>query len=79
MTRTEIQNRLAQTIATTTGFAVEVTVAESESRGLFVSLFGPVDALDAARGLMENVMNVRFTDRDIDPDDSEQCDFYSII
>ena len=79
MTRHDIQNAIASTIAATTGFTVEVTMSESKARGPFMSLFGTIEALDAARVIMDGVGNLRFSDRDIDPDDDEQCDFYSVI
>ena len=76
MTRTQIQNSIAATIKTETGYSVEVTVSSSIARGNFVSLCGSVEALDAARSLMSGAAT--FSDRDIDPDDTVQIDFYSM-
>ena len=76
MTRTQIQNSIAATIKSTVGHSVEVVVSSSVARGQFVSLCGTIDALDAARALMSGA--AKFTDRDIDPDDTVQVDFYSM-
>tara|TARA_R100000426_G_scaffold68202_1_gene47481 strand:+ start:950 stop:1210 length:261 start_codon:yes stop_codon:yes gene_type:complete len=86
MTHTENQKRrkiietaIATVLFNTTGAVVEVTVSSSSARGQFVSLCGTLDDLDLARPFMGGVANARFDERDIDPDEDEQIDFYSIL
>ena len=66
-------------VAVETGAIVEVTVSRSIARGHFVSLYGTLDNLDLARPLMSKVANARFTERDIDPEENEQIDWYSVV
>lgn len=77
MTRIDIQNEIARTLKAQTGRDIEVTLGASVARGSFVSLCATIDALDAARDVMQQVANVTFSDRDIDPEDDEQVDFYA--
>jgi hypothetical protein len=78
MNRKELQAAFESTIKTATGHNVEIVVSHSIQRGGFISVCGTIAALDAARALIEQAGNATFTDRDIDPDDVEQVDFYSL-
>ncbi len=77
--RRTIQNGIAGALLKETGAIVEVTVSRSIARGHFVSLYGTLDNLDLARPIMSKVANARFTERDIDPEEDEQIDWYSVI
>ena len=77
--RQNIQTSIAGALKNETGATVEVTVSSSIARGHFVSLCGTVADLDLARPMMARVANARFTDRDIDPDEDEQIDFYAVV
>lgn len=78
MTRNPALIRIESAIAATLNVAVEVTVSESRARGMFVSVFGMPAAVDAAREVLGLVDTLTFTDRDIDDEDPEVVDFYSI-
>ena len=77
--RKTIQNGIAGALLKETGAIVEVTVSRSIARGHFVSLYGTLDNLDLARPLMSKVANARFTERDVDPEEDEQIDWYSVV
>ena len=77
--RKTIQNGIAGALLKETGAIVEVTVSRSIARGHFVSLCGTLDNLDLAQPLMSKVANARFTERDIDPEEDEQIDWYSVV
>jgi len=87
MTKTQtllkaIDSKIARTLATSAGAAVEVTTQRSNARGFFVSLFGTPAACDAARVVMDQVPGYCFTDRDVDPEDPEDpnvVDFYGFV
>lgn len=75
--RIQIQNQMSDAIHGATGFSVEVTIGHSAYRGDFVSLCGTIEALDAARPVMEAAER-RLAERDIDPDDDVQVDYYTL-
>tara|TARA_R110001592_G_scaffold6796_2_gene37222 strand:+ start:72 stop:332 length:261 start_codon:yes stop_codon:yes gene_type:complete len=74
-----IEAAVATVLFNTTGAVVEVTVSGSGARGQFVSLCGTLEHLDLARPFMGGVANARFDERDIDPEEDEQIDFYSVL
>jgi hypothetical protein len=64
---------------TTAGAQVEVTAAQSNLRGMFVSVAGSPSACDAARKVLGLVDTLTFTDRDIDDEDPDHVvDFYAV-
>lgn len=78
MTRNPALIRIESAIAALIDADIEVTVSESRARGMFVSVFGMPAAADAARKVLDLVDTLTFTDRDIDDEDPEVVDFYSV-
>lgn len=77
MTRNALQTVFEKTFAAI-DCDVEVTISESRARGPFLSVFGLPKDCDKAREVIEAAGNAPFVDRDVDDEDPEVVDFYSL-
>lgn len=78
-TRKEEEALIGKVLAANGAPGLEVTVSESIARGPFLSLFGAVESLNAARGVMAQTGKA-FVERDEeDPEDPGMfCDVYRL-